>query len=223
MERHDCAVMSSKGFSTRAARDLIDKLAEHDEPIKVFCAHDADASGTLIYQTLQAETRARGARKIEIINIGLEPWEALRIGLEFEIIEIGKTRKPTADYVALYDDDNDWDQWLQTHRVELNAMTTPQLIEWLDEKMETYGDGKLIPPQDVLVNELKAETKNRLTRQITASILEEAGLEAQVAAAMAALSPPGGDDLRRGIAEMFENDPGTGWRAHIGAVADDLT
>ena len=32
-ERHDCAVMSSKGFSTRAARDLIDKLAEHDEPV----------------------------------------------------------------------------------------------------------------------------------------------------------------------------------------------
>ena len=162
MERHDCAVMSSKGFSTRAARDLIDKLAEHDEPIKVFCAHDADASGTLIYQTLQAETRARGARKIEIINIGLEPWEALRMGLEVETIEIGKTRKPTADYVALYDDDNDWDQWLQTHRVELNAMTTPQLIDWLDEKMETYGDGKLIPPQDVLVDELMTETEKRL-------------------------------------------------------------
>jgi hypothetical protein len=33
LERHDCAVMSSKGFSTRAARDLIDKLVEHDEPI----------------------------------------------------------------------------------------------------------------------------------------------------------------------------------------------
>ena len=33
-ERHDCAVMSSKGFSTRAARDLIDKLVEHDEPIE---------------------------------------------------------------------------------------------------------------------------------------------------------------------------------------------
>ena len=38
LERHDCAVMSSKGYSTRAARDLIDKLAEHDEPITVFCA-----------------------------------------------------------------------------------------------------------------------------------------------------------------------------------------
>jgi len=34
-EMHDCAVMSSKGFSTRAARDLIDKLVEHDEPVTV--------------------------------------------------------------------------------------------------------------------------------------------------------------------------------------------
>jgi len=43
-ERHDCSVMSSKGFSTRAARDLIDKLVAHDELVEVFCAHDADAS-----------------------------------------------------------------------------------------------------------------------------------------------------------------------------------
>ena len=79
-ELHDCAVMSSKGFSTRAARDLIDKLAEHDEPVQVFCVHDADAAGTMIYQTLQEETRARGARKIQIINLGLEPWEAIEHG-----------------------------------------------------------------------------------------------------------------------------------------------
>ena len=61
LERHDCAVMSSKGFSTRAARDLIDKLVEHDEPVEVFCVHDADASGTMIYQTLQEADQ--GARR----------------------------------------------------------------------------------------------------------------------------------------------------------------
>ena len=44
-ERHDCMLMSSKGFSTRAARDLVDKLAEHDEPVTIFCVHDADACG----------------------------------------------------------------------------------------------------------------------------------------------------------------------------------
>ena len=79
-ERHDCALMSSKGFSTRAARDLVDKLAEHDEPVDVFCVHDADAYGTMIYQTLQEATKARGARKIKIVNLGLEPWEAIDDG-----------------------------------------------------------------------------------------------------------------------------------------------
>jgi hypothetical protein len=142
-ERHDCMVMSSKGFSTRAARDLIDKLVEHDEPVEVFCAHDADASGTMIYQTLQEETKARGARKIKIINIGLEPWEAVAMGLEVETVEQGKYPKPVADYVREHG--GNWDNWLQTHRVELNAMTTPQLIQWLDQKMADHGSGKLIP------------------------------------------------------------------------------
>ena len=72
-ERHDCAVASTKGFTTRAIRDLVDKLAEHDEPIVVFCVHDADAYGTMIYQTFQEATNARGARKIKVVNIGLEP------------------------------------------------------------------------------------------------------------------------------------------------------
>src|SRR5215831_3719200 len=98
-ERHDCMPMSSKGFSTRAARDLIDKLAEHDEPVDVFCVHDADAHGTTIYETFQEATKARGARKIKIINLGLEPWEAIETGLEVEEIEPAKKRRPVADYV----------------------------------------------------------------------------------------------------------------------------
>ena len=67
-ERHDCMLTSSKGFTTRAIRDLVDKPAEHDEPVTVFCVHDADAYGTMIYQTFQEATKARGARKIQIIN-----------------------------------------------------------------------------------------------------------------------------------------------------------
>ena len=104
----------------------------------------------MIYQTLQEATRARGARKIKIVNIGLEPWEAVAMGLEVETLAVKSDarRKPVADYVVERDDEEgeDWDEWLQTHRVELNAMTTPELIEWLDDKMAEHGDGKLIPP-----------------------------------------------------------------------------
>ena len=60
----------------------------------MFCVHDADASGTMIYQTLQEATKARGARKIKIVNLGLEPWEAVAMGLEVENVE--ERRAPQA-------------------------------------------------------------------------------------------------------------------------------
>ena len=53
----------------------------------------------MIYQTFQEATRARGARKIKIVNLGLEPWEAIEMGLEVEDVEEGDRRKPVADYV----------------------------------------------------------------------------------------------------------------------------
>src|SRR5262249_28118232 len=133
-ERHDSMLMSSKGFTTRAARDLVDKLAEHDEPVTIFCVHDADAYGTMIYQTFQEATKARGARKIKIVNLGLEPWEAREMGLGVEDLEPSEKRKPVADYVLEEGDGEEWEEWLQTHRTELNAMTTPQFIDWLDQK-----------------------------------------------------------------------------------------
>jgi hypothetical protein len=233
LERHDCAVMSSKGFSTRAARDLIDKLVEHHEPIEVFCAHDADASGTMIYQTLQEATRGRGARKIKIVNIGLEPWEAVETGLEVETVEAGERRKPVADYVKDHDgeddvdangndiSDIDRDEWLQTHRIELNAMTTPELIAWLDDKMETYGSGKLIPPAEVLEDTFITLTEERLRAQITERILRDADLDGQVAEAVAALDPPDGEALRRDIEDSFKEDAEAEWRDIIEAAADE--
>ena len=217
LERHDCAVMSSKGFSTRAARDLIDKLVEHDEPVEVFCVHDADASGTMIYQTLQEATRARGARKIRIINLGLEPWEAIEMGLEVETLEEGTKRKPVANYVSEQGDN--WEDWLQTHRVELNAMTTPQFIEWLDEKMADHGDGKLIPPDHVLEQELADRIESKVRAAITERLLCEAKLDEQVAAAVAKIRTPDGAKLARNTAKLFKRQPDAEWRDHIEAVA----
>jgi hypothetical protein len=223
-ERHDCAVLSSKGFSTRAARDLIDKLAEHDEPVTVFCVHDADASGTMIYQTLQEATKARGARKIKIVNLGLEPWEALAMELEVETVEAGERRKPVADYVAEHaceEEEGDWETWLQTKRIELNAMTTPEFIRWLDGKMAAYG--KLIPPADVLAAELDERIQNKVRAAITERILREAGFEAQAAAAIGAIEKPTAAVLAKGIKQLFKQEPEREWRDHIEAIAKKRT
>jgi hypothetical protein len=83
-----------------------------DKPVEVFCAHDADASGTMIYQTLQEATKARGARKIKIINLGLEPWEAVAMGCEVETLEQASRLKAVADYISEHG--GNWENWLRT-------------------------------------------------------------------------------------------------------------
>jgi hypothetical protein len=216
-EQHDCAIISSEGFTTRAIKDLVDKLAEHDEPVTVFCAHDADAAGTAIYETFVEATKARGARKIEIVNIGLEPWEAIEMGLEVETLKQGERRKPVADYVRERED-RDWEEWLQTHRIELNAMTTPRLIEWLDEKLTTY-EGKLIPPNDVLTTELTERIEAKVRAAVTERILREAGLERQVAKAIAKIKMPSAAALVKGIEKLFKQEPDREWRDHIEGIA----
>ncbi len=222
LERHDCAVMSSKGFSTRAARDLIDKLVEHDEPVEVFCVTDADASGGMIYQTLQEETKARGARKIKIVKLGLEPWEAVAMRLEVETVEETKRVKPIADYVRERADGPYWERWLQTHRIELNAMTTPQLIEWLDQKMAEFGCGKLIPPLDVLEHDLAERIESKVRSAIAERILREARIDDQVAVAVAAIETPDGTQLASDIERLFEEEPDREWRDAIETVAGRL-
>jgi hypothetical protein len=214
-ERHDCMLMSSKGFTTRAARDLVDKLPEHNEPTTIFCVHDADAAGTMIFQTFQEATKARSARRVQIVNIGLEPWEALEMGLEVEDVEAGDRRKPVADYVLERDDGAHWEEWLQGHRIELNAMTTPQFIEWLDQKV---GTGKLIPPPHVLEAELDAKVEQKVRDAVIERILREADVDAQVATAIANIDKPDAIALIDGIEQLFNQAPDREWRDHIEAV-----
>jgi hypothetical protein len=95
-QEHDCAIASVGGFTTRAIKDLLDMLATSSEPITVFCVHDAAGAGTMIYHTLVNETTARGARKIEIVNLGLEPWEGVAMLLEVEPVEGGDRRRAVA-------------------------------------------------------------------------------------------------------------------------------
>ena len=180
-------------------------------------------TGTMIYQTFQEATKARGARKIRIVNLGLEPWEAIEMGLEVETVEAGDRRKPVADYVldaTTRPDGEHWEEWLQTHRIELNAMTTPQFIEWLDGKMAAYH--KLVPPPDVLEAELHERIENKVREAITERVLREANIDAQVAAALAEIEKPDADTLAEGIEQLFDEKPDAEWRDHIEAVAIEL-
>jgi hypothetical protein len=179
-QRHDAMLISSKGFNTRAARDLVDAIAETTEPVRVFNAHDADAAGTVIQHTLQHATLARAARKIEIINIGLEPWEGCALGLQSERVPITRNkddtprRKPVGDYIKARKDrapnGESWEQWLQHSRFELNAFSPAELLAWLDRKMAQHKAGKLIPPDDILTDQFGEHMRERVEIAVAAAI-----------------------------------------------------
>jgi hypothetical protein len=225
-EQHDCALISSKGFTTRAARDLVDKLHEQGEPVEVYCVTDADNFGGIIFQTFQEATKARGARKVKIVHLGLHPWDAVADDLEIEEVDEGKSRKPVADYVLeredLAPDDETWEDWLQTHRIELNAMTTPQFIEWLDAKMAEHDVGKLVPPHEVIAAELDDRLEEKVRSVVIERILREARLYDQVRTALAAIKRPTTAALTKGITKMFEGAPEREWREYVETVASTL-
>jgi DNA topoisomerase VI subunit B len=180
--RHDALLMSPVGFTTRACKDLIDKNAETTEPLRVFAVHDGDHAGTVIYHTLQHATLARAARKIEIIDLGLQPWEGVDLELAVEKVPVnynddGKPkRKAVGEYVRARTDrapnGETWEEWLQHSRIELNAFTSAELIAWLDKKMAELGDGKVIPPDDVLRDRFHDHARDRAKNAVE-TIIEQ--------------------------------------------------
>jgi hypothetical protein len=120
-------------------------------------------------------------------------------------------------------DGTTWEEWLQTHRVELNAMTTPQLIAWLDAKMAKHGVGKLVPPDEVLVKELKVRIEKKVRANLTERILREAGLDDQVKAAIKKIKQPSATTLAKGIRQSFREKLDREWRDHIETEAKKRT
>ncbi|MFC7461040.1 hypothetical protein [Hydrogenophaga defluvii] len=223
-ERNDCALLTSKGFASRAARDVIDLMGQTQEEIYFFCIHDADASGTLIYQALTEATRARGARKVHVINLGLDPWEAVDMDLQVERFRAenasskrGERRLPVADYVP-----QQWEEWLQSQRVELNAMSSPQFIEWLDGKFEQYSD-KVVPPSPVLSDAFGQATQASVKRMLAARILEEAGFDQKVEALVReARTQATALDLNQIVRQGLKTAPQARWDHPLEVQADAL-
>ena len=214
-ERHDCALLTAKGYASGAARDVIDLLGDTAEGLQFFCIHDADAYGTMIYQSLQDATKARPARRVRVKNLGLEPDEALRMDLEVERFAREKAA-PVAEYVL-----PSWKQWLQTQRVELNAMTTPQFLAWLDSKFEDES-GKVIPSVAVLTDQLEDNVETQVRETLTEQILHEGDFENRVAETLEALEDEvqaACEDIADTVAAVLEDTPQHLWRAPVAGIA----
>lgn len=194
-------------------------LGETDEEIQFFCVHDADAAGTKIFETLQEATNARPGRRVKVINLGLEPEEAEDMGLQVETFD-SERQRPVADYV-----EPEWADWLQSHRVELNAMTTPEFIRWLEQKLAVHGVGKVIPSAPVLSDALDESAETVVRQQVMNDILRANGYEARVQSTLDAMRNPL-ELAKRGIHERvnaeLEANPMDRWDVPVKKVALEI-
>ncbi len=154
-ERYDMAVIAAEGYATEAARVFFQQ-ADKDQKYELYALHDADPHGYNIARTLCEETRRMPGYSVHVIDLGLHLEEALEMGLETETF----TRK-NALPEGLELTEVEWEYFggpqEQTRRscicqrVELNALSAPALINYIERKLiETGAIGKVIPPDEKL-------------------------------------------------------------------------
>jgi hypothetical protein len=211
-ERYDIAIMSTKGMSVTAARLLLDRLSVRGVK-RILVLHDFDRSGFSIFGTLGTDGRRYTfENELNVIDIGLRLTDVEELGLEAEPIDAGKTgemakRMETLERHGATEEEI---EFLQTQRVELNAMTAPEFISFLEGKLEEHQVVKLVPDEAIIEKHAR-----RIVEQIgTEKALEEILVEVQEEAQTVPLP----EDLTQRIEELLQDDPELPWDEAVAKV-----
>jgi len=156
-ERYDLAIMSTKGMSVTAARQLVEALSERE--VSIFVLRDFDKAGFSIVHTLRSDTRRYAfASTPNVIDLGLRLEDVQTLRLDSEPVEYRGTTDPRENLRQCGASEAECDflvreqgrhQWAG-ERVELNAMTSDQLVAWIEQKLRAHGVAKLVPERHVL-------------------------------------------------------------------------
>lgn len=161
-ERFDVAIMSTKGMSTTAARLLLDRLSARGVQ-QILVLHDFDVSGFSIFGTLGADTRRyRFANDIPIADIGLRLDDVEAMDLQSEPVAISGDWRKRAVTLRRHGATSEEIDFLSDRRVELNAMTSRQIIEFIEAKFDEHGVTKLIPDDEAI----ERHARRMLERQL---------------------------------------------------------
>lgn len=219
-DRFDLGIMSTKGMSTTASRSLVEDLSRQGIPVYVL--RDFDKAGFSIVHTLRTNTRRftfRGGRP-NVVDLGLRLTDVEELGLESEPVEYGRQKNPTINLRtsgATPEECNflvtggDWRTGWEGQRVELNAMSSRQLVDWLEDKLTKAGVKKVVPDDEALTAAYRRARKLAVVRRAITRALADDGDQPDVAVSQ---------DLRTRIVEALNNEPAQAWDDVLAAIAD---
>jgi hypothetical protein len=222
-ERFDIAIMSTKGVSVTAARELADVMC-HDYDIPLLLLHDLDKSGFVISGTLQRDTRRyEFQNEITTIDLGLSltDVEAMNLPFEHQFVPKGKKiammdnlRKNGATEAEIAFMFADFDATRRSlRRVELNAMSSPQFVDFIERKLRENNITKIIPDQDLLAESYRLFKRGQCIEKIVEKELKNLdGDDANVP-----------DNLEQCVSEMFAKNPALRWTEAMQRIVKSYT
>jgi hypothetical protein len=200
--RYDIAIASTKGLSTVAARRAVDQLSVRG--VQVFGLHDFDVTGFTIFGTLAKNTRRyRFDNTVPIIDIGLRLVDVQEMDLQSEPVSVSGEWSKRAETLATHGATAAEIDFLKDRRVELNAMTSPQLVDLIQRKLAEHGVEKVIPDAAVMEQHarywLELELADRALKKAIPEVKEQ----------LAAIKLP--TDLRQLVEAELQRDPYQAW------------
>jgi DNA topoisomerase 6 subunit A-like protein len=162
--RHDLMIISTKGVSVTAARQLVDRICGAKN-LPLFVLHDFDFDGFKIFGTLYRDTRRyQFSHAIKRIDLGLRLGDIT--SLEREPAAATKTNKRDLREQLVNNGATDAEiEILLDQRVELNAMTSDALIAMIERKMKEHGLKKVIPDDELLAKAYRAFHRSKELRE----------------------------------------------------------
>jgi hypothetical protein len=218
-EKFDIATMSTKGTSVTAARHLADIMCDaYDIPLLPL--RDMDYTGFSISSTLHNDTwRYEFQNHIKVIELGLSLVDAEEMGLQSEyqqhtrgqketMIEKMRENGATEAEIDFMFRDFDLTQPPRTRRIELNAMTSPQFVDYLERKLKQAGIKKIVPAKALL-----GETYRLYTRGCEAERIIKPQLKK-----LESLEVPVPRDLESRVGAYLKKHPTIRWDAAVDAI-----
>jgi hypothetical protein len=207
--RYDLMIISTKGVSVTAARQLIETICGGDIPL--FALHDFDIAGFMIFGTLSRDTkRYKFSHFVNPISLGLRLDDI--DGLEREPAAATKTDE--SQLMVQLRENGATDQEiaiLLNERVEINALTSDALIEMIETKLKAHGIKKVVPSVKLLADTYVAFDKSQKIEDAFDDLQEEMPNEDDVEV------PP---DLEDQVRKLLDQHSHLRWDEAVHLVLD---
>jgi len=186
-KKYDMALVAGQGFATEAIRDLFESAEKGAYELCVL--HEADRSGYGIARTLREETERMPGYSVDVVDIGLKLQDALDLGkipethtaknrldrkVEAQLSEVEREHFVGEERVH-YENGKPKSTWI-VKRVELNDLSSPELVKYVEDKLEEHGaTEKVIPSEEDMPERAKKLYDDKLDAWVDVIIDELLG------------------------------------------------